>query len=472
MTQEEHPWSRRIGRILRRVRMPSEIRRWDLRTWVTSLGAVAAIVAAVYTVLGPPSSSPPPPPWSVDIPVSDFVESTEAGVQELTASLEVVDSSTLRSRQRLELLAEQVEVVAGQWMGEVYEDVDDAESNFLRVLREKLEEMRSLPEVTPAAVGETLASGYDDLSGVKSYPIVLGYTPLFVPGSGSGNDGDDQVRVEVTGVSLASNEPSLNIDENTCERDRATDVRLVFLCDRNLFSARDAVYPQAGTLRVYQELGFIDKLFGSKSPEHSYDLSINVIPEVMARARLAVTMQEITLEQQFRTEGFRHRNGHCEGPTHQLFPFNASDGWTIDRTSVDVRCHRSSRSTCNSLRDVTESSFNYSCTVANSGTCTPFSRDGRGSCWGEITWMEQRGVDQESNSVLEVELRWGTEERIDLPDGTTDVQLAIDTADGFREVFRGLDNEVSDPWFDIDRDPQYRYVDITPVELDVAMRPE
>ena len=348
MKREEHPWGGWIGRILRRVRMPSEIRRWSLQAWVGSLGAVAGIVVAVYTVMGPPSPSPspssPPPPWPVDVQVSDFVKSTEAGVQELVDFLDVVvDSSTLRARQRLELLAEQVEVVARPWMDEVYEDVDDAESKFLRVLREKLDELRLLVEVTPAAVGETLADGYDDLSGVRAYPIVLGYTPSFVLGSGGGSDSDsDGVRVEVTGVSLASNEPSLTIGETSCERGRTTDIMLVFLCDRNLFSAREAMYSRAGTLRVYRELGFIGKLLGSRPPEHSYSISINVIPEVMGRVRLAVTTLEMTLERQFRTEGFRHRNGHCEGPARPLFSFNASDGWTIDRTSVDVRCHHSS----------------------------------------------------------------------------------------------------------------------------------
>ena len=404
--------------------------------------------------------------------VSGFVENTKLGVQELTEALGVVDdSSTLQSRQRLELLAGQVEVVAGPWMGDIYGNVDDAEARFLGALREKLEELRDLQEMqemTPADVDEALAGVYDDLSGVSTYPIVLRYTPLFVPGSGGGNDGN-MVRVEVTGASLVSNEMFLSIDRIPCERGRTTDIRLVFLCDRNLFAARDAVYSRAGTLRVYREPSFIGKLLGSKPLEHSYNISINVIPEVMGSVRLAVTTRETTLERQFRTEGFRHRNGHCAGPTHASFPFNASGGWTIDRSSVDVRCHESSRSTCNGLRDVTERSFNYSCTVANSGSCTPFSRDGRGSCWGEITWTEQRGVDQQSDSVLEVELRWGTEERIELPDGTADVEFATDRADGFREMFRAPDVEVSDPWFDVDIDLQRRYVDITTVELDVAM---
>ena len=109
--------------------------------------------------------------------------------------------------------------------------------------------------------------------------------------------------------------------------------------------------------------------------------------------------QQAKLERQFRTEGFRQRNGHCTEPTYPLFSFYASDGWTIDRASVEVRCHESSESTCNGVRDVTERSFNYSCTVANSGFCIPpFVRDGRGACWGEIKWTEQRVIGQQSDS--------------------------------------------------------------------------
>lgn len=112
--------------------------------------------------------------------------------------------------------------------------------------------------------------------------------------------------------------------------------------------------------------------------------------------------QQTRLERQFRTEGFRQRNGHCTEPTYPLFSFHASDGWTIDRTSVEVRCHESSESTCNGVRDVTEHSFNYSCTVANSGFCIPpFVRDGRGACWGEITWTEQRSIGKQSDSHAE-----------------------------------------------------------------------
>lgn len=104
--------------------------------------------------------------------------------------------------------------------------------------------------------------------------------------------------------------------------------------------------------------------------------------------------QQTKLKQQFRTEGFRQRNGHCTEPTYPLFSFHASDGWTIDRTSLKVSCHESSESTCNGFRDVTERSFNYSCTVANSGFCIPpFVRDGRGACWGEIKWTERRAID-------------------------------------------------------------------------------
>lgn len=121
-----------------------------------------------------------------------------------------------------------------------------------------------------------------------------------------------------------------------------------------------------------------------EDPGNVSDVPVSVVAE---------NTQQKTLGRQLRA-GFRQRNGHCTEPTYPVFSFHAREGWTIDRTSVEVRCHESSKSTCNGIRDVTDRSFNYSCTVANSGFCIPpFARDGRGSCWGEIEWTEQRTID-------------------------------------------------------------------------------
>ena len=124
------------------------------------------------------------------------------------------------------------------------------------------------------------------------------------------------------------------------------------------------------------------------------DVSVSVVAEDTQQISVvAEDMQQTKLEQ-IRTEGFRQRNGHCMEPTLPSFSFHATEGWTIDRASVEVRCHESSKSTCNGIRGITERSFNYSCTVANSGFCIPpLVRDGRGSCWGEIKWTEQRVTD-------------------------------------------------------------------------------
>ena len=338
------------------------------------------------------------------------------------------------------------------------------EYESLRVLGVKLDELSESSSVTPDVVDDALADmskAISDLSAVGVYPIVRGYTPLFVLADGGGSD--DAVHVEVAGSSLTSGDPYLTIGNNRCERSGpAADGALAFLCGRNLFpaGADDAKDFQTGTLRVYRE-----------PVEYSYSISIKVVPDVMGQATLSVAKEQRT-ERQSRSQGFSDRNAHCADPYERLFQFNASDGWEIAPSSIDVTClDVSSRSTCNEApRNVTGRSFYHSCMIANAGRCGPFGipRDGRGSCRGVVNWEEVRNVDQPDEELEAEELRWGGEERIELPEGTRSVQGAIDGIDGIRRTFESTG--VSDSWFDVDVSLADRYVVIRPVELDAAMQ--
>ena len=514
MVQENPRATTRSGEFLRRMR--AYIPDWNLQTWLTSLAALATILGfalalfsgslALFLNAPIPDARPSPVrpfpdarpspvrpfpdasipddgrshvPWGKDALVSEFVENTRRIVQDLMVSLEeepggLFDSSVLQSRQRLALLADQVETVARRWKDETYGDLDDAEYEFLRVLGVKLDELSKLSEsspVTPDVVDGALADvskAVDDLSAVRAYPIVLDYTPLFVLADGGGID--DAVHVKVAGSSLTSGDPYLTIGNdgnNRCESlDRsspAADDVLTFQCGGNLFPAGDAKGFQTGTLRVYRE----PDLLGSEPVEYSYSISIKVVPNVMGWATLSVAKQQQT-ERQFKSQGFSDRNAHCAGSYERSFQFNASDGWEIDMSSIDTTCiDVSSRSSCNGLRNITGHSFYYSCTIANAGTCGPFWRDGRGSCRGVVNWEEVRDVDQ-PDEELEAELRWDGEERIELPEGTRSVQGAIDGIDGIRRTF--TDTGVSDSWFNVDVNLADRYVVIRPADLDAAMQ--
>lgn len=477
MVQENPRATTQSGEFLRRMR--AHISDWDLKAWLASLAALTAILAFPLKFFSGDDNSSVPPVVSLErapggqhmAVLSDsayFLAYSMSLAQSMIVSLEeaggLFDSSVLQSRQRLELLADQVETVT--------EDLDDAEYESLRVLAGKLNELSESLPVTPDDVDDAWADVskvIGDLSAVRAYPIVLGYTPLFVI---AGGGSDDAVRVEVTGFSLTSGDPSLTIgndrDNNRCDRSRpATDGVLAFLCGGNLFPEGDAF--QTGILRVYREPGFFERLLGSGPVEYSYSISIRVVPDVMGRATLSVTRQQA--ERQSKSQGFSDRNAHCADPYERLFQFNASNGWEIDQSSIDVTClDVSSMSTCNEHpRDVTGRSFYHSCMIANAGKCVPFGivRDGRGSCRGVVHWEEVRDVDLPGEE-LEVELRWGREERIELPEGTRSVQGAIVGIDGIHRTF-GSTIDITDSWFDVDVNLEDRYVVIRSAELDAAM---
>ena len=462
MVQKNPRATTRSGEFLRRMR--AHVPGWKLKP-LSQLAAILGVPIALLTFFSSECRSSVPPRGP------EFTKKTKDVVQNLTVSLEktggLFDSSVLQSRQRLELLADQVETVT--------KDLDDAEYESLRVLRVKLDELSESSPVTPDVVDGALADvskAIGDLSAVRAYPIVISYTPLFVIAGGGGSDG--AVHVEVAGSSLTSGDPYLTIGNdrnNRCERSSpAADDVLAFRCGGDLFPEGGAF--QTGRLRVYREPGFFERLLGSGPVEYSYSISIRVVPDVMGRATLSVTRQQA--ERQSKSQDFSDRNAHCASSYDKPFQFNASDGWEIDQPSIDVSClDVSSQSTCNeSPHNVTGRSFYHSCKIANAGKCGPFGivLDRRGSCRGVVNWEEVRDVDL-PGVELETELRWGGEKRIELPEETNSVQGAIDGIDGILRTFGSTtDTGVSDSWFDVDVNLADRYVVIRPAELDASMQ--
>ena len=130
--------------------MRTYIPDWNLPTWLASLAALVTIMGFALALFsgnlmpipgapipGAPIPGAPIPgapisndgrshvPWGKDTPVSEFVENIREIAQGLIAALEsapgsLFDSSVLQSRQRLELLADQVKTVARRWTDETY----------------------------------------------------------------------------------------------------------------------------------------------------------------------------------------------------------------------------------------------------------------------------------------------------------------------------------------------------------------
>lgn len=410
-------------------------------------------------------------PIAASVVVSDFVQTTKESILDVIDSLEgSAGNSMFRARQHLELLIDQIEMIAENSIELTFSELNSAERQFFESVQIHLDSLNNMSETTASEVEQIatiLSNGLRGLPLAATYPIVSGYYPLFVRSEGATND--DTIRVQISGVLLSNHEPSLLIESIPCDISEKIDTRLVFLCDKRLFSAPETVKTVSGKLVVYEKLSFIKSIFGFDSKSYDYNIGINVIPLALGTATITVTTVSSTPERNERSAPFSYRNNHCRGSRDQLFEFNVTKDWIIDQASVTASCRSSSRSSCNGLRNITASSFGYLCSIANSGYCGPFWRDGRGSCSGSVSWEEVRTPENLDDITLDsVELFWGRDQAIVLPAGVRSIRIAIEKVDGTRRIVTA--SEVRDPWFDVKVDLRNRNVIIQPEVLRRAMR--
>ena len=418
----------------------------------------------------------PPVPTSArqDPVLGDVIARLRDAVEDIIESLEdSADATMFRARQNLELVVNQVEMIAEDSLQTAFSELGAAERQFFNDLQRQIDELRDLGEATAVdaeRISDSVAHSIRALPFASTHPVVLSYDPLFVASGGAENE--DAVQVEISGTLLASHEPALVVGNTHCNRSEKIDSRLTFLCAKDLFLAEQTVEPLPGKLSVYEDVAWWR--FWTEPREHQYDISINVIPALLGRAELSVSTELQNVTGESRRQDFSRRNAFCSGVSRPTFQFNAREGWKIDPASIESSCDRSSLSTCQGVGGVTESSFSYSCTVQNRGSCgyafgARIWRDARGSCWGWVSWREVREETVLAEETLDArDLRWGTDEIITLPEGTRAVRLAIEKVDGTRRVI--TDGESRDPWFDVDVDLQRGHVVIRPADLARAMR--
>ena len=415
-------------------------------------------------------TSAPGDSLAAGILVSQVVQNLAETVSGVIASLEAsMGTSLFQTRQHLQLLIDQLQVVADGSMDKFFGELDSAEQKVFRDVTLQLNALRELEQVTASHVAEittNTSSAIVNLPFAKRYPVVFNYDPLFVRGDGTPNT--DYVSIEVSGALLSSHDPYLTISDDTrCRRSRRTDTTLAFLCDKHLFTAGDTIGTVTGRLYVYERQTWLASWF-KKRREYSYDISINTIPTVLGHAVISATTRSTTLSRRPRAQDFSHWNGHCSSTTHPRFAFNAGDGWRIDETSIRHTCNSSRRSLCNGIRDVTALSFSYSCTVTNTASCGPLWRDERGHCGGRVEWEEVQPHEVMEDIALGTrELFWDTETLIELPAGTVSVRIIVDKADGTRRIITTTDSR--DAWLNVDVNLEDRQIIIRPVDLERAM---
>ncbi len=402
--------------------------------------------------------------------VLEVVTTLRDSVQGVIASLDSLTGNALfQSRQHLELLLTQLEVVTDGVLDTTFDSLDRAERQFFVDVNNQITALKELERVTAEDVNRVttnISNGFTNLPFAKSFPLIFDYDPVYTLNGGDANS--DTINVSFKGVLLGSGEPSLTFGDTHCSLSTKIDTKLTFTCNRNLFLAYDTIKSTTGKLHVFQRQGFLARLFGGQGKKFEYNLSINVVPELAGIVKTTVWQETPTLQSQQRNSPFDHRNAHCQGAHTKVFQFNATNGWQIVPSSVSASCNHSSESSCNGTVNITSFSFGYSCTIANNGTCGPFWRDGRGSCRGNVSWREVRSNTQINSQELDIrELFWGKDIQISLPQNTVNVSISVAKTDGSRRIFTA--NDISDPWFNVEVNLQDGYITLRPASLDQAL---
>ena len=171
-----------------------------------------------------------------------------------------------------------------------------------------------------------------------------------------------------------------------------------------------------------------------------------------------------------RSQEFSAQNAHCKGGREARFEFNSSRDWNVDKDSISVECSSSKKSSCKGLRDVKDTSFKYACHLENHGSCDPFGilKDGRGSCWGRVTWNDIQSTVESGRDVLGPrELAWGDERSIELPENVQSARLVLKKFDGNQSVLSIDDPE--DKWVTAQIDLERQKVLVRALPLEQAM---
>ncbi len=388
----------------------------------------------------------------------------------LSALDSTVGNNLFRSRQHLELLLNQIEAIAKTTSAKTLSDLSTLERQFFINLKKQLDNLSSQRQITLLDIEQLAAnvsSGVRNLPFANSFPIVFRYDPLFVVDKGRANRND--ITITIRGAVLSALEPSLTIDNEKCTRIEKIDTSLSFSCNKDLFLANETIVSYSGKLLVYQSRSFWDRILFRDPLEYSYDISVEVVPRFLGKAKTTVTYATTWTDRQKREQDFHYLNGHCHGSKQQVFPFNARQGWKIDPTSIAAKCRSSSKSACNGLRNVQDKSFGYACRIQNRGKCGPLWRDARGSCGGTIKWDEVKENRELQNETLkEVQLNWGKDTSIDLPPNTNRVRITIDRVDGTRSVL--TESNAEDLWVEAEIDNVGGLVVLRPKDVETVMR--
>ena len=410
--------------------------------------------------------------------VGYMVNELKHAANDVTNSMDISFGNNLfRARQHLELLLGRLEAISTEVPDLLFSELEDAERRVFYDVQELLDGVAALERVTAEDVNTLVNGVSSSLANLPFYggmPLVLESSPLYVHTGGSFPE--EGIEFHVQGVLLAGGEPALTIDGGDCRRTGSLETSLRFRCPRELFGTVEELGSAVGKLSVFGRRSLWERVTLVRAPRYEYEMSLTIVPSLLGQAIPYVDQRVERMYGTERSQSFSHRNSHCSGVRHPEFAFNAQEEAVIDASSIALECKKSEKSTCQGVRNIQPKSFAVACTVENRGSCAPdlpiVGRafvDARGSCWGVVTWreFERREQVEEQVRLPALDVHWGRQERLELPEGTESVTIVVEQINGERVIL--TEGRSREAWVDLEVGVGRRQAVLRPRRLSAAM---
>jgi hypothetical protein len=383
--------------------------------------------------------------------IDSLVSQIKTGLEEIINQTETAYSrQAFDTRTHAIVVLQQVDTVASDIVGKAFRDANDTQKRFFVQATALLDKWNKgnhdiLKELDN--VSNTMEEAVSRLPSADKTPLIKAYYPSFLVPTLSG----PTFSLSISGTRIGTGDPSLQFGKVRCERFSKTDRQIQFRCPASVFGTPARLRGESGILEIEAPQGFWDVVL-FQHHMMKYDIGVVAVPSELGRYNVVAVVPQSKIETQDRKYELDYTNPHCSGAHDIAVPQNASEGWKIVETSVQVT-PTSVSSGCSgpSVDGVSSTGFLVTGKAVNSGNCVtvhvPFdgsqtiSYDGRGWVKGIITWKEQRTTVKDGTvDVARGSLSWGSDVAIQLPPDAKGFVVTVLRIDGTQQVAVGAGN--------------------------------
>lgn len=408
--------------------------------------------------------------------VNGIVDNLRNSLRDVLSRLDQsVSSGTFLARMQITNLLAELDYRASGLVGKTFGQLDKEQQVFFQNTQRTIVDLQAMGDKIAAnadSVAQRAEFAIGSVPFTKTEPRLRSAAPRVIARSTAAKP----VRVVLDGSWLANGNPELLLGGGACTLAQLAEPKAAFDCEAKLFAGDDApgVRYVSGTFSAVKSEGWWDSIrrfFGGKPERKPYPVSIGIVRDNFAHAKVAVTALEDGEETNRRSAKYDTGAQHCTwGSETTINVSPAGPEWSIDVNSISLVLDSGEHS---ELRNVTSRGFQVYAVGHNSGNCAKVlgqtvSYDARGWANGHVDWTERKKTSvPRTAEVFDGDLPWGDTRVIPLPAG---LQTYIVTLSLFNGATRQYNAPVKDELFAIERDEAGRSLKLAPRQIGEAFK--